>query len=202
MVFAHRIHLDIADNIDTLSWQQHIPDWNAAGTTAINGTGNTLNNLVRGNTAVNTLSGGTGNDILEGGDGNDILTDTSGTALFNGGAGADTITGGAGAEIFLGGLGNDTYTTAGGNDIILFNKGDGQDTFTTGGTGSDAISLRGGHIGQPDGAVREESGQADHRLRPSPPRSPTRKSSSARIPPRAPRRPSSFNPARRMKNCA
>ena len=33
MVFAHRIHLDIADNIDTLSWQQHIPDWNAAGTT-------------------------------------------------------------------------------------------------------------------------------------------------------------------------
>ncbi|WP_294245168.1 calcium-binding protein [Propionivibrio sp.] len=116
------------------------------GTGAINGTGNTGNNLVRGNGAVNTLNGGTGNDILEGGDGNDILSDTSGTALFNGGTGADTITGGAGAEIYLGGLGNDTYTTGAGNDIILFNKGDGQDTLATGGTGSDTVSLGGGVV--------------------------------------------------------
>ena len=135
---------DTIQSAVTLTLTTNIENLVLTGTTAINGTGNTLNNLVRGNTAVNTLSGGTGNDILEGGDGNDILTDTSGTALFNGGAGADTITGGAGAEIFLGGLGNDTYTTAGGNDIILFNKGDGQDTFATGGTGSDAISLGGG----------------------------------------------------------
>ena len=113
------------------------------GTSAINGTGNALNNLVRGNTAANTLNGGSGNDVLEGGAGNDILTDTAGTALFNGGAGTDTLTGGAGAEIYLGGLGNDTYTTAGGNDIVLFNKGDGQDTFAAGGTGSDIISLGG-----------------------------------------------------------
>jgi Ca2+-binding RTX toxin-like protein len=129
------VTLTLASNVEALV---------LTGTTAINGTGNTLNNLVRGNTAVNTLNGGSGNDILEGGTGNDILTDTSGTALFNGGAGSDTITGGAGAEIFLGGLGNDTYTTAAGNDIILFNKGDGQDTFATGGTGSDVISLGGG----------------------------------------------------------
>lgn len=135
---------DTIQSAVTLTLTTNIENLVLTGTNAINGTGNTLNNLVRGNTAVNTLSGGTGNDILEGGDGNDILTDTSGTALFNGGAGADTITGGAGAEIFLGGLGNDTYTTAGGNDIILFNKGDGQDTFATGGTGSDAISLGGG----------------------------------------------------------
>lgn len=113
------------------------------GTSAINGTGNALNNLVRGNTAANTLNGGSGNDVLEGGAGNDILTDTAGTALFNGGAGTDALTGGAGAEIYLGGLGNDTYTTAGGNDIVLFNKGDGQDTFAAGGTGSDIISLGG-----------------------------------------------------------
>lgn len=127
----------------TLTLTTNVENLMLTGTSAINGTGNTLNNLVRGNTGVNTLNGGTGNDILEGGDGNDILTDTSGTALFNGGAGADTITGGTAAEIFLGGLGNDTYTTGAGNDIILFNKGDGQDTFATGGTGSDTLSLGG-----------------------------------------------------------
>jgi Ca2+-binding RTX toxin-like protein len=127
----------------TLTLTTNVENLILTGTSAINGTGNTLNNLVRGNTGVNTLNGGTGNDILEGGDGNDILTDTSGTALFNGGAGTDTITGGTAAEIFLGGLGNDTYTTGAGNDIVLFNKGDGQDTFATGGTGSDTISLGG-----------------------------------------------------------
>lgn len=127
----------------TLTLTTNVENLFLTGSSAINGTGNTLNNLVRGNTGVNTLNGGTGNDILEGGDGNDILTDTSGTALFNGGAGTDTITGGTAAEIFLGGLGNDTYTTGAGNDIVLFNKGDGQDTFATGGTGSDTISLGG-----------------------------------------------------------
>lgn len=135
---------DTIQSAVTLTLTTNVENLVLTGTTAINGTGNTLNNLIRGNTAINTLNGGTGNDILEGGDGNDILTDTSGSALFNGGAGADVITGGAGAEVFLGGLDNDTYTTAGGNDVILFNKGDGQDTFATGGTGSDVISLGGG----------------------------------------------------------
>ena len=124
-----------------------------SGTAATNGFGNSLANSLTGNAASNLLNGGNGNDtlngavgndLLEGGDGNDILTDTSGTALFAGGAGTDTITGGAAAELYLGGLGNDTYTTAGGNDVILFNKGDGQDIFATGGTGSDTVSLGGG----------------------------------------------------------
>jgi Ca2+-binding RTX toxin-like protein len=135
---------DTVQSSVTLTLGSNVENLLLTGTTAINGTGNTLTNLVRGNSAVNTLNGGAGNDILEGGTGNDTLTDTAGTALFNGGAGADTITGGAGAEIFLGGLGNDTYTTGAGNDIVLFNKGDGQDTFVTGGTGSDTVSLGGG----------------------------------------------------------
>ena len=41
------------------------------GTTAINGTGNTLVNTVIGNTANNTLNGSTGADQLKGGTGND-----------------------------------------------------------------------------------------------------------------------------------
>ncbi|MFN4341574.1 MAG: calcium-binding protein [Azonexus sp.] len=134
----------------TLTLTTNVENLVLTGTSAINGTGNTLSNLLRGNTAANTLNGSTGNDILEGAEGNDTLTDTSGTALFNGGAGTDTMTGGASAEIFLGGLGNDTYTTAGGNDIILFNKGDGQDTFATGGTGSDTLSLGGAGLSYAD----------------------------------------------------
>ena len=136
--------IDRVNSSITLTLAAHVEVLALTGTSAINGTGNTLNNLVRGNTGSNTLNGGAGNDILEGGAGNDLLTDTAGTALFNGGAGTDTLTGGAGAEIFLGGLGNDTYTTGAGNDLILFNKGDGQDTFASGGTGSDTVSLGGG----------------------------------------------------------
>jgi trimeric autotransporter adhesin len=135
---------DIVQSAVTLTLTTNVENLILTGTAAINGTGNTLNNLVRGNGAVNTLNGGTGNDVLEGGAGNDILTDTSGTALFNGGVGSDTMTGGAGAEIYLGGLGNDTYTTGASNDVVLFNKGDGQDTFAAGGTGSDTVSLGGG----------------------------------------------------------
>src|SRR5439155_1364360 len=55
------------------------------GSSAINGTGNALNNLLTGNGVANTLSGAAGNDVLEGMDGNDILTDTSGNNVFNGG---------------------------------------------------------------------------------------------------------------------
>jgi Ca2+-binding RTX toxin-like protein len=52
------------------------------GTAAINGTGNTLNNIVAGNTGNNTLNGANGNDTLIGGNGNDTLTGGSGADKF------------------------------------------------------------------------------------------------------------------------
>ncbi len=56
------------------------------GTTAINGTGNSLNNIITGNGATNTLYGGAGNDTLSGGLGSDVFR-------FNGKTeGIDTIT--------------------------------------------------------------------------------------------------------------
>jgi len=55
-----------------------------SGTAAINGTGNTLANVLTGNSASNTLIGGAGNDTLVGGAGND-------TYVFNAGDGSDTI---------------------------------------------------------------------------------------------------------------
>ncbi|MFT3957165.1 MAG: calcium-binding protein [Piscinibacter sp.] len=53
-----------------------------SGSSAINGTGNALANLLTGNTGANTLNGGTGNDTLVGGAGNDILTGGTGNDVF------------------------------------------------------------------------------------------------------------------------
>jgi Ca2+-binding RTX toxin-like protein len=62
------------------------------GTTAINGIGNGLANVLTGNSAANKLNGVTGNDTLIGNGGNDTLT---------GGAGKDTLTGGTGSDFFV-----------------------------------------------------------------------------------------------------
>ena len=116
------------------------------GGTAINGTGNTLGNLLRGNTGNNTLAGAGGTDILEGGDGSDILSNTSGNTLFNGGEGTDTITGSSAKELFIGGAGNDAITTGTGADLIVFNKGDGSDTVAASTTRDNVISIGGGAV--------------------------------------------------------
>ncbi|MBI5898513.1 MAG: RTX toxin, partial [Rhodocyclales bacterium] len=74
------------------------------GATAINGTGNELNNALTGNSAANTLTGGGGNDSL------------------NGGAGADTL---------IGGLGNDTYTIDNIGDVVVESAGEGTDAVNS-----------------------------------------------------------------------
>ena len=51
------------------------------GTASINGTGNTLDNLIIGNIGNNILNGGAGNDTLQGGTGNDTyLVDSASAA--------------------------------------------------------------------------------------------------------------------------
>lgn len=50
------------------------------GSAAVNGTGNTLGNVLTGNTATNVLAGGEGNDTYTGGLGADTLNDTSTTS--------------------------------------------------------------------------------------------------------------------------
>jgi Ca2+-binding RTX toxin-like protein len=82
------------------------------GTSAINGTGNTLSNVLTGNSGANVLTGGSGNDTL------------------NGGAGNDTLDGGSGVDTLDGGLGNDTLKGGVGNDLYLFGRGYGQDTIS------------------------------------------------------------------------
>ena len=87
------------------------------GSSAINGTGNGLNNQLTGNSGNNILSGMDGNDVLTGGAGNDTL---------NGGNGNDVLTGGSGRDLLNGGPGNDRFDynavsespTSTGRDVI------------------------------------------------------------------------------------
>lgn len=112
---------------------------------AVNGTGNTLNNLIQGNAIANALSGGDGHDILQGAGGNDTLSDTSVLGnVFDGGDGADRLSGGAGRDLYIGGAGVDTITTGTGADVIAFNRGDGQDAVTTVGGADNTVSLGNG----------------------------------------------------------
>ena len=80
------------------------------GTAAINGTGNTLVNVLTGNSANNTLAGGAGNDTV------------------SGGAGNDTLDGGTGNDSLSGGVGNDTYIVNATGDSVIENANEGIDT--------------------------------------------------------------------------
>ena len=95
------ISYTLTDNVENLT---------LIGIANLNGTGNSLNNILTGNSGNNTLIGNAGNDILNGGAGNDTL---------DGGSGDDTISGGAG---------NDIYTVDTTSDTITETATDGIDT--------------------------------------------------------------------------
>lgn len=78
----------------------------------IDGTGNTLANILIGNSGNNLMSGEGGADSLTGGNGNDTL---------NGGSGNDTMIGGAGNDIFYIDSANDVITegASAGTDTVI-----------------------------------------------------------------------------------
>jgi Ca2+-binding RTX toxin-like protein len=63
----------------------------ATATTAINLTGNELNNTIQGNAGMNTLMGAAGDDYLRGFAGVDVLDGGAGHDILEGGADADTF---------------------------------------------------------------------------------------------------------------
>ncbi|MDY0870629.1 DUF4214 domain-containing protein [Dongia rigui] len=69
------------------------------GVSAINGTGNALNNVLIGNGAANTLTGGDGADTLNGGLGNDTLVGGLGDDTYEDVEAGDTVTEAAAAGI-------------------------------------------------------------------------------------------------------
>ena len=87
----------------SLTWTlaANVENLTLTGSTAVDGTGNALNNTLTGNSASNVLTGGDGDDTV------------------NGGAGADTL---------LGGTGNDSYVVDNAGDIVTEQTNEGLDT--------------------------------------------------------------------------
>ena len=94
------------------------------GSGTVNGTGNTLDNVLTGNSANNTLTGAAGNDTLDGGLGNDTM---------------------------VGGTGNDTYVVNVSTDVTTENANEGTDTVQSAvtwtlGTNLENITLTGSGV--------------------------------------------------------
>lgn len=83
------------------------------GTLAINGSGNSQNNLITGNSAANQLNGNAGNDTINGGEGN------------------DTLRGWSGADTMRGGSDNDTYFVENIEDKVIEKLNEGTDTVNS-----------------------------------------------------------------------
>ncbi|GAB5606502.1 beta strand repeat-containing protein [Sideroxyarcus sp. TK5] len=127
---------DLVQSSITYTLTSNVENLTLTGADVIDGTGNTLNNIITGNTAANVLDGGagadtiyagTGEDTLIGGDGNDVLYGEAGNDLLQGDAGNDTLNGGLGADTMLGGLNNDTYVVDNVGDLITENLNEGVD---------------------------------------------------------------------------
>ena len=100
-VVISSISYTLTDNVENLTLSPTL----AVADANIDGTGNSLANLITGNNGNNQLDGGAGSDTLLGGAGNDILS------------------GGTDDDRLLGGSGNDTYIVDSALDTIIDSEG-------------------------------------------------------------------------------
>lgn len=136
------------------------------GTANINGTGNSLDNVIVGNAGNNVINGGTGVDTASysgagagvtinlslttaqatGGAGTDTLSGIENLVgsryddVLTGSSGANTLTGGAGNDRLVGGAGNDLLDGGAGNDRLIDGVGD---DVMNGGAGNDTYVVAG-----------------------------------------------------------
>ena len=92
--------IDRVQSAVTWTLAANVEQLTLTGAAAINGTGNSLNNVLIGNSAPNVLDAESGDDTL------------------NGGAGEDTL---------IGGIGNDTYIVDNVGDVVIENINEGTD---------------------------------------------------------------------------
>ena len=89
---------DLVQSSVTYTLSENVENLTLTGNTAINGTGNGLDNTITGNSGNNTLDGGAGNDTLIGGAGNDTLIGGAGNDTYIVDSTTDTITDSAGTD--------------------------------------------------------------------------------------------------------
>jgi Ca2+-binding RTX toxin-like protein len=102
---------DTVNSKITFTLADHFENLTLLSTGNINGTGNSVANVITGNRGNNVLNGGGGDDTINGGAGNDTL---------NGGAGADTMNGGSGTDKFV----FTSASDADGDSIVNFTSGE------------------------------------------------------------------------------
>ncbi len=96
--------IDTIQSSVSLTLGANVENLTLTGSSALSGTGNSLDNVLTGNTGNNTLNGGAGNDVLNGGNGNDTM---------------------------IGGSGDDTYFVNVATDIVTENANEGTDTVNS-----------------------------------------------------------------------
>ncbi len=105
------ISLTLATNVENLTLTG----------SAVNGNGNSLNNVITGNNLANVILGVGGADTLDGAGGDDNLQAHDGVDVLYGRAGNDTLDGGTGADTMYGGDNNDTYIVDNVGDLLFEN---------------------------------------------------------------------------------
>ncbi len=137
---------DLVKSSVTLTLAANVENLTLTGSTAINGTGNALNNVLTGNVGDNVLNGGAGNDTMIGGAGNDTYVVDVATDVVTEAAGAGidsvqssvTLTLSANVEFLT--LTGTAAVNGTGNALDNWLQGNGAANALDGGSGNDTLS--------------------------------------------------------------